>query len=61
MKLKKYRTQIKLTQQQVADALGISRQYVSDIERGKYEPGIKLGKKICAWSKNKITYLDMWR
>jgi putative transcriptional regulator len=36
-----------LTQQQLADKVGITRQTVSLIEKGKYNPSLKLCLQIC--------------
>jgi putative transcriptional regulator len=36
-----------LTQQQLADGVGITRQTVSLIEKGKYNPSLKLCLQIC--------------
>jgi putative transcriptional regulator len=36
-----------LTQQQLADEVGITRQTVSLIEKGKYNPSLKLCLQIC--------------
>jgi len=36
-----------LTQQQLADSVGITRQTVSLIEKGKYNPSLKLCLQIC--------------
>ena len=36
-----------LTQQQLAEAVGITRQTVSLIEKGKYNPSLKLCLQIC--------------
>lgn len=36
-----------LTQQQLADAVGITRQTISLIEKGKYNPSLKLCLQIC--------------
>ena len=36
-----------LTQQELADAVGITRQTVSLIEKGKYNPSLKLCLQIC--------------
>ncbi|MED4014920.1 helix-turn-helix transcriptional regulator [Sutcliffiella cohnii] len=36
-----------LTQQQLADCIGITRQTVSLIEKGKYNPSLKLCLQIC--------------
>ncbi|MEI5907053.1 helix-turn-helix transcriptional regulator [Bacillus spongiae] len=36
-----------LTQQQLADEVGITRQTISLIEKGKYNPSLKLCLQIC--------------
>lgn len=41
------RVQVDLTQQQLADVVGITRQTVSLIEKGKYNPSLKLCLQIC--------------
>ena len=60
MELKEYREKIKQTQQQVADTLGISRQYVSDLERKSVMPSRKLAEKIVMWSEKQITFAELW-
>ncbi len=44
--LKDLRTVRGLTQQQLAEALGVSRQTVISIEGGKYDPSLPLAFKI---------------
>ena len=41
------RVKAELTQQQLADVVGITRQTVSLIEKGKYNPSLKLCLQIC--------------
>jgi len=41
------RVQVDLTQQQLAEKVGITRQTVSLIEKGKYNPSLKLCLHIC--------------
>ena len=41
------RVQMGLTQQQLAEKIGITRQTVSLIEKGKYNPTLKLCFSIC--------------
>ncbi|HDX9578716.1 TPA: helix-turn-helix transcriptional regulator [Bacillus pseudomycoides] len=41
------RVKADLTQQQLADAVGITRQTVSLIEKGRYNPSLKLCLQIC--------------
>ncbi|MGN7476410.1 helix-turn-helix transcriptional regulator [Solibacillus silvestris] len=46
-KVKLARVKANLTQQELADAVGITRQTVSLIEKGKYNPTLKLCLQIC--------------
>ncbi|MBU8878835.1 helix-turn-helix transcriptional regulator [Bacillus sp. FJAT-29790] len=41
------RVKAELTQQELADEMGITRQTVSLIEKGKYNPSLKLCLQIC--------------
>lgn len=45
--LKVARVQVDLTQQQLAEKVGITRQTISLIEKGKYNPTLKLCLNIC--------------
>ncbi|GAB4074717.1 helix-turn-helix transcriptional regulator [Barrientosiimonas marina] len=45
--LKVARVQADLTQQQLAEKVGITRQTISLIEKGKYNPTLKLCLNIC--------------
>ena len=45
--LKEARTQIHMSQQALADAVGVSRQTINAIEKGDYNPTIKLCISIC--------------
>lgn len=45
-KLKLLRQQRQLTQQQLADALAVSRQTIISIESGKYDPSLALAFEI---------------
>lgn len=45
--LKAARLQINLTQEQLAEIVGVTRQTVSLIERGNYNPTLKLCLEIC--------------
>jgi len=46
-KVKLARIQIDLTQQQLAEKVGVTRQTISLIEKGKYNPTLKLCLQIC--------------
>ena len=41
------RIKVELTQKELAEAVGITRQTVSLIEKGKYNPSLKLCLQIC--------------
>ena len=46
-RVKLARVQIELTQQQLAEKVGVTRQTISLIEKGKYNPSLKLCLEIC--------------
>ena len=41
-RIKAFRTERKWTQQQLADAVGVSRQSINSIERNRYVPSLEL-------------------
>lgn len=47
LRLKAARAALDLSQQQLADAIGVSRQTINAIEKGDYNPTIKLCIAIC--------------
>ena len=47
LKLKAARAALDLSQQQLADAVGVSRQTINSIEKGDYNPTIRLCLAIC--------------
>ena len=47
LRLKAARAAMDLSQQQLADRVGVSRQTISSIEKGDYNPSIKLCIAIC--------------
>ena len=47
LKLKSARAALDLSQQQLADKVGVSRQTINAIEKGNYNPTIKLCIAIC--------------
>ena len=47
LRMKAARAALDLSQQQLADAVGVTRQTINAIERGDYNPTIKLCLAIC--------------
>lgn len=47
LKLKSARAALDLSQQELADRVGVSRQTISAIEKGDYNPTINLCRAIC--------------
>ena len=47
LRMKAARAALYLSQQQLADAVGVSRQTINAIEKGDYNPTIKLCTAIC--------------
>lgn len=47
LKLKSARAALDMSQQQLADAVGVSRQTINAIEKGDYNPTIRLCIDIC--------------
>jgi putative transcriptional regulator len=47
LKLKSARAALDLSQQELADRVGVSRQTINAIEKGDYNPTIKLCLTIC--------------
>ena len=47
LKLKSARAAKDMTQGDLAAAVGVSRQTINSIEKGEYNPTIKLGRMIC--------------
>ena len=45
-KLKEYRAILKINQQEMGRLVGVSRQTISQIERGDYSPSVTLALKI---------------
>ncbi len=46
-KLKETRTERNLSQQELADMVGVSRNTISSLETGQYEPSAKLAYVLC--------------
>lgn len=52
--IKTYREKLSITQEQLADAVGVSRQTIIAIEKGNYEPSLGLAFKLAKLFKLKI-------
>lgn len=46
-RLKEIRTEKKISQQELADLIGVSRNSISSLETGQYEPSAKLAYILC--------------
>ena len=46
-RVKEFRTEQKLSQQQLADLIGVSRNTISSIETGQFQPTAKLALILC--------------
>lgn len=53
-RLKVYRAMYNLTQEELAKKLGVTRQTIIAIEKGKYDPSLELAFKIARFFKVKI-------
>lgn len=47
LKIKSARAALDMSQKDLADAVGVSRQTVNAIEKGEYNPTIKLCRAVC--------------
>ncbi|WP_277100095.1 helix-turn-helix transcriptional regulator [Corynebacterium riegelii] len=45
--VRKWRRWLELSQQELADRVGVSRQTIANIERGNYSPSVYLALDIC--------------
>ena len=52
--LSHYRNQQNLTQEEVAQAVGVSRQTIIAIEKGNYTPSVALALKLAAFFKQSV-------
>ena len=59
-RIKIARIQVDLTQQQLAEKVDVTRQTISLIEKGKYNPSLKLCLKIC-YAVNKTLDELFWK
>ena len=55
--VKMHRARLDITQEQLAEAVGVSRQTIHAIERGKTEPSLTLAMKLAALFELKVDEL----
>lgn len=56
-KIKELRTRYNLTQEELANAVGVRRETIVFLEQGKYIPSLKLAHDVAKTLKTKIDYL----
>ena len=59
MNLLEYRKSNFISVKQASEELGISRQHIYDIEKGKSFPSRKLSIKICKWSDSLVNQVEL--
>jgi putative transcriptional regulator len=52
--IKEYRVKNKMTQEQLAEAVGVRRETIVFLEQGKYMPSLKLAAEVARVLKTKI-------
>ena len=60
-KLKVYRAMHDLTQEMLAEKLGITRQTIIAIEKGRYDPSLELAFKIAKFFDTKIEDIFIYK
>ncbi|MDD4383003.1 MAG: helix-turn-helix transcriptional regulator [Candidatus Shapirobacteria bacterium] len=56
-KIKEYRAKLNLTQEQLADLVGVRRETIVFLEQGKYNPSLKLAHDVAKILKTSIDNL----
>ena len=56
-KIKEYRTKLNLTQDQLANLVGVRRETIVFLEQGKYNPSLKLAHDVAVTLKTSIDNL----
>ena len=57
--IKKFRDEKGITQQELANAVSVSRQTIVAIEKGNYEPSLGLGLKLAGYFKVRVEEIFM--
>lgn len=59
--IEQFRTQHKITQEQLADSLEVSRQTIISLEKGRYNPSILLAFKIAKYFNTSIENIFIYK
>jgi len=59
-RIKEFRARHNLTQQELAEAIGVTRQTINAIEQGKYSPSLELAHRIAMHLESKIDELFLF-
>ncbi|MDD1645633.1 MAG: helix-turn-helix transcriptional regulator [Methanomicrobiales archaeon] len=59
-RVKVFRAMHDLTQEQLADTLGVTRQTILAIEKGKYDPSLELAFRMARHFKVSIEEIFLW-
>lgn len=59
-KIKEYRAKLNLTQEQLADLVGVRRETIVFLEQGKYNPSLKLAHDVAVVLKTSIDELFIY-
>ena len=60
-KIKEYRAKLNLTQENLAKVVGVSRETIVHIEKGKYNPSLKLAFSISQALKTSINEIFIFK
>jgi len=60
-KVSKFRKEVNVTQEELANALGVSRQTVVAIEKGNYIPSLLLGLKLARFFKKGVEQIFIYK
>lgn len=56
-RVSEYRIKVRITQEELSKAVGVTRQTIIAIEKGNYTPSVLLALKIAAYFKTKVENL----
>lgn len=59
MHLRRYLTEQKITHQEAADDLGVTRQHIHRLAAGQSLPSLPLANRIMIWTDGSVTTMDL--